>query len=123
MRCYIYAIKNLYYRNNGIKTIAQTYKENNQIILSYAVDGEMYLHDISDENSPKEQEEIYYLKQEPDKFYRVAYKETIAYGYLFIFVLLILRFILLIIVKYMPSYVFCGKRFAFEKEIINFRKK
>lgn len=116
-------IKYIYYCKNGVKNIAQTYKENNRIILEYVVDGETYLNDITDEISPRKSEEIYFLKQQPEKYYRVAYKETIFYGYLFICVLLILRFILIAIVKHMPVNIFYGKRFAFEKEIINFHRK
>ncbi len=120
-------IKDIYYRNNGVKNIAFKYKEDNRLMLEYVVDNKIYLNDITDDitddTSFEETEEIYYLKQQPEKFYRTAYKEVIVYGYIFICVLLILRFILLVIAKHVPSYIFYGKRFAWEKEIISFRKK
>ena len=116
-------LKYIYYCNKGVKNIAQTYKKNDQIMLEYAVDGKKYLNNITDDVSPKEIEEIYYLEQQPEKFYRVAYKETIVYGYLFIGALLILRIMLIAIIKYTPSHIFYGKRFAYEKEIISFGKK
>ncbi|MDE6625855.1 MAG: hypothetical protein K2K56_05755 [Lachnospiraceae bacterium] len=120
-------VKDIYYCNNGVKNTAFKYRENSRLMLEYTVDGKKYLNDISDditnETSFEETEEIYYLKQQPEKFYRTAYKEDIAFGYIFIGVLLIIRFILLVIAKHMPTYIFYGKSISFEKEIISFRKK
>ncbi|MCM1499062.1 MAG: hypothetical protein NC124_11420 [Clostridium sp.] len=120
-------IKDIYYCHNGFKNIAFKYKENQRLMLEYTVDGKKYLTDISDDITDKssfeETEEIYYLKQQPEKFYRTAYKEVIVYGYIFIGVLLILRLILLAIAKHIPSYLFYGKSISFEKEIIRFRRK
>ena len=112
-------VKDIYYRNNGVKNIAFKYKEDNRLMLEYVVDDKIYLNDITDDitddTSFEETEEIYYLKQQPEKFYRTAYKELIVYGHIFICVLLILRFILLVIAKHVPSYYILWKAICFRK--------
>lgn len=111
------SIKYFYFSKHGVKNVVEVSYKRGFVYLTYDVDGEQYVFDITDELEPEtksKKEEIYYLPQQPDKYYRVLYWKVAGYGWLFLCALIPFRFICLKIVQLEPhpyEYVLFAKEF------------
>lgn len=115
------SVRYYYFSKHGVKNVAGVSYKRDSVLLTYAVNGEQYVFDITDELKPevksKGVEDIYYLPQQPDKYYRVLYWKIAGYGWLFLCALIPLRFICLKIIQLPLYHDYKYEYVLFEKEI------